>query len=101
MRNGSAAALLRFPPRQAAPAVAIPLTVTVVSADGTTLAPAASPAIGDIGPAAAPTAASGIHTAEGIWTFGTPPDAGGDYPLLVNGVQSGWGVLLQVTNGNL
>src|SRR5271168_4301088 len=101
MHQGSPAALLRFPPRVAAATVSTPLTVTVVSSDGTTLGPAASPA--DIGPAAAPAAIDGIYTAEGVWTFGTPPDASGDYPLLLDGsnANGGWADLLQVTNGNL
>ena len=36
-------------------------------------------------------AAKGITTVEGLWTFGTPPDAAGDYPLLLNGSNANGG----------
>ena len=97
---------------QVAGQVSAPETIDVVSADGTTLAPpqgtasaaasdanASSPG-GDNRTAAA--TAKGITTVEGLWTFGAPPDAAGDYPLLLNGASGGFAAdRLQVTNGNL
>ena len=67
--------------------VSAPVTIDVVSADGTTLAPPAPPSAADanVSNPGAATAAKGITTVEGLWTFGTPPDAAGDYPLLLNG----------------
>ena len=77
--------------------VSAPVTIDVVSADGTILAPAAAASAAVI-----PAAVSGITTAEGLWTFGTPPNAAGDYPLLLNGSSGGLAAdRLQVTNGNL
>jgi hypothetical protein len=78
--------------------VSAPVTATVISADGTTLHPSAAAPN-----AVTPRAATGIYTSEGMWTFGTPPNAGGDYPLLLNGsnANGGFADMLQVTNGNL
>ena len=80
-------------------------TVTVVSADGTIITPppAAAGASADANANGASPAVSGITTGEGLWTFGTPPNANGDYPLLLNGsnANGGFADLLQVTNGNL
>ena len=90
--------------------VSAPVTIDVVSADGTTLAPPAPPSAADanVSNPGAATAAKGITTVEGLWTFGTPPDAAGDYPVLLNGSNApnsanggGFAVRLQVTNGNL
>ena len=82
--------------------VSAPVTIDVVSADGTTLAPPSAADANVSNPGAA-TAAKGITTVEGLWTFGTPPDAAGDYPLLLNGsnANGGFADRLQVTNGNL
>ena len=102
---------------QVAGQVSAPETIDVVSADGTTLAPpqgTASAAASDAN-ASSPggdnrtaAATKGITTVEGLWTFGTPPDAAGDYPVLLNGSNApnsanggGFAVRLQVTNGNL
>ena len=72
-------------------------TQTIVSADGTVLNPEVSAA-----PAAAAAAAVGkIVTIEGTWTFSRPHNANGDYPILLNGANAGWGVLLEVINGKL
>ena len=83
--------------------ISAPETIDVVSADGTTLAPPAASA--SVASASSPGAATakGITTVEGVWTFGTPPDATGDYPVLLNGsnANGGFAVRLQVTNGNL
>jgi hypothetical protein len=79
-------------------------TVTVVSADGTILVPSAAHVDNATGVSPA---VAGITTAEGLWTFGTPPNASGDYPLLLNGSNApnanggGFADLLQVTNGSL
>jgi hypothetical protein len=84
-------------------AIAADFTVTVVSGDGTTIAPPASAAAPSLADAASP-AASYIETSEGRWTFGSPPDAAGDYPLLLNGSAAAGGlaaISAQVTNGNL
>jgi hypothetical protein len=90
------------------------VTVTVVSADGTTVTPptaiGAAAAVGATGADAnrASPAVNGITTVEGRWTFGAPANASGDYPLLLNGSNApdsanggGFADLLQVTNGNL
>ena len=76
-------------------------TVTVVSADGTILMPLAAAARASADGASP--AVSGITTVEGLWTFGTTPNASGDYPLLLDGsnANGGFADLLQVTNGNL
>ena len=88
---------------QVAGQVSAPETIDVVSADGTTLAPPAASA--SVASASSPGAATakGITTVEGVWTFGTPPDASGDYPVLLNGsnANGGFADRLQVTNGNL
>ena len=65
-----------------------PTTVALVSHDGMAMQ---APASGK------------ITTAEGAWNFGVTANAGGDYPLLLNGsaANGGWAVSLQVTNGNL
>jgi hypothetical protein len=72
----------------------------VVSADGTIVTPSTTVAAGarDASPAA-----KEITTAEGVWTFGTPANASGDYPILLNGSNANGGraALLQVTNGHL
>jgi hypothetical protein len=73
--------------------VGVPFTVTVVSADGTEITPGGSARL------AAP--AGQIVTVEGVWTFGTTPNASGDYPLLLNGANAGWAIRLRVTNGHL
>jgi hypothetical protein len=91
--------------------VSAPETVMVISADGTVItAPMVAAADGTtLQPAAgtpnavAPKAVTGIYTSEGVWTFGAPPNASGDYPLLLNGsnANGGFAGMLQVTNGNL
>ena len=96
------AALAGWAAAQGAGQVSAPETIDVVSADGTTLAPPAASA--SVASASSPGAATakGITTVEGLWTFGTPPDAAGDYPLLLNGASGGFAAdRLQVTNGNL
>jgi len=109
MRKSSAlllAALLAAPAAawaQAQQRPAATLNVTVVSSDGTTLAPsAAAPQLAPLAAIGA-AAVTGIYTSEGVWTFGKPPNASGDYPLLLNGsnANGGWAGELQVTNGNL
>jgi hypothetical protein len=70
-------------------------SVLVVSADGTILLPSAA------GAHIAGAAAGRIVTAEGNWTFGAGADAGGDFPLLLNGAIAGRAAKLEVLNGNL
>ena len=78
--------------------VSRPLGVPIASHDGTVITPPGG---------SQPTTAAAlgeITTTEGTWTFGTPGDANGDYPLLLNGSAAGGGlaaVSAQVTNGNL
>ena len=83
--------------------VSAPETIDVVSADGTTLAPPAAAASDANASRPGAATAKGITTVEGVWTFGTPPDASGDYPVLLNGsnANGGFADRLQVTNGNL
>jgi hypothetical protein len=84
-----------------------PLTVTVTptaqSPDGTVITPTAKLAPGSEQGRAASAAPGQIVTAEGVWTFGAPPRASGDYPLLLNGsnANGGYAVLLEVLNGHL
>ena len=68
--------------------VSTPTSATLHSHDGTVIQ---APGIGI------------IITAEGAWTFGTTAGAGGDYPVLLNGLAAngGWAASLHVTNGNL
>ena len=80
--------------------VSVPETVLVVSADGTVLTPSATAITAETAIGAAG-AVSQITTGEGVWTFSAPPNAAGDYPILLNGSAAGWGISLQVTNGNL
>ena len=84
--------------------VSTAVTVTVVSTDGTVITPnsMSGAAAAQSENAAAP-ASKGITTAEGRWTFGTPANASGDYPILLNGsnANGGFADLLQVTNRNL
>ena len=77
-------------------------TVLVISADGTIITPAVVQVDpnGSSAPQAKP-ATGQIVTREGTWTFGSPPNASGDYPVLLNGAPVGFGVSLQVTNGHL
>jgi hypothetical protein len=78
--------------------VSRPLGVPIASHDGAVITPPGG---------SQPTTAAAlgeITTTEGTWTFGTPGDANGDYPLLLNGSAAGGGlaaVSAQVTNGNL
>lgn len=81
-------------------------SVKVVSGDGTIMRPPVIPAddttlAPPLAPQAAAAAVSGITTDEGLWTFGTPAYASGDYPLLINGSAAGWAISLQVTNGKV
>lgn len=73
-------------------------SVLIVSGDGTVITPAAIAA-------AAPQVSAGrwIVTTEGTWTFGTPANASGDFPLLLNGshANGGMAALLEVLNGKL
>ena len=71
--------------------------VLVVSADGIVMVPQSAA----IAAFSKNSASEGITTAEGAWNFGTPPDASGDYPVLLNGSGAGWADLLEVTNGRL
>lgn len=97
-------------PAWAGPApLSTPLSVKVLSADGTTVTPpssssaASAPAEIALGLGLSAAAAKGIYTEEGPWTFGTPANASGDYPILLNGSKAngGFADLLQVTNGRL
>ena len=73
--------------------ISAPFIAIIVSPDGTTITPGSGAGLAaDVGV---------IITREGTWRFGAPPDAAGDYPLLLNGVNAGWAIRLQVTNGNL
>src|SRR5580700_7469552 len=66
--------------------VSRPLGVPIASHDGTVITllggsqPTTAAALGE------------IITTEGTWTFGTPGDANGDYPLLLNGSAAGGGL---------
>ena len=46
-----------------------------------------------------PTSGGSLVTAAGTWTFGTGPDAYGDYQILLNGSEVGLGLYLEVDNG--
>jgi hypothetical protein len=73
-------------------------SVLIVSSDGTVITPPAIAAA-----AAQVSAGRWIVTTEGTWTFGTPANASGDYPLLLNGspANGGMAALLEVLNGKL
>jgi len=65
--------------------VSRPLGVPIASHDRTVITPPGG---------SQPTTAAAlgeITTTEGTWTFGTPGDANGDYPLLLNGSAAGGG----------
>lgn len=50
-----------------------------------------------------PTSGGSLVTSDGTWTFGSPPNSYGDYPILLNGQQVGIsvGILLEVAQGKL